>query len=275
VELPWALGPPDGKYLLRAEGDPPEASPAHVLVVATLGAAERRRFQRPKREAEPQPQPEPVLTGRATIIDVGEPFSDDAAARAWLSRAGEPELEAGLAVLNRALHSFRIVTADPYLTPVGRHQLLVGRVGFGAGEQVSDGLWTAASELLVKAGRRKRSAVLQPQARLAAALNGRERTLASQELTLRARLDLDHGRVREAALQLLVALDAALAELAVDPVVDAIAERLDELRGRREVTAAAAQAALAGPLDAEQLESVDFTLKRLEAVFRARSVANA
>lgn len=216
-----------------------------------------------------------MVTGRATVIDVGEPFSTDASARAWLSRAGEPELEADLAILNRALHAFRLVTADPYLTPVGRHQLLVARVGFGAGEQVADGQWTEASELIVKLGRRRRSAVLQPQARLAAALSGRERMLASQELTLRARLDLDHGRPRESALQLLVALDATLAELAVDPVVDAIADRLDELRGRREVTAAAAQAALAGTLNAEQLESVDFTLKRLEAVFRARAVANA
>ena len=59
--------------------------------------------------------------------------------------------------------------------------------------------------------------MLRPQARLAAVLNGRERPLACEELTLRARLDLDHGREREAALQVLVALDAALAELAADP----------------------------------------------------------
>jgi hypothetical protein len=117
--------------------------------------------------------------------------------------------------------------------------------------------------------------VLAPQARLAAALNGRERSLASQELTLRARLDFDHGRTREAALQLLVALDAALAELTLDPTAEALADRLQELRGRREQTTAAAQAALAGPLDPEQLEGVAFTLKRLEAVFRARAVVSA
>ncbi len=274
-ELPWAFGPPDGRYLLRAEGDPPDAPPAHVLVIATLGAPERRRFQRLKRQSEPQPEPEPVITGRATVIEVGEPFPNDAAARAWLSRAGEPELADGLAVLNRALHAFRLVVADPYLVPVGRHQALVARVGFGAGEQVADGLWTEATELLLRSGRRRRSAVLHPQARLAAALSGRERALASQELTLRARLDLDHGRAREAALQVLVALDAALAELALDPTVETLADRLAELRGRRDQTAAAAQAALAGPLEPEQIEGVDFTLKRLEAVFRARAVANA
>jgi hypothetical protein len=274
-ELPWALGPPDGRYLLRAEGDPPDAAPAHVLVIATLGAPERRRLQKHKRQAEPEPEPEPVVTGRATVIEVGEPLRGNAAARAWLATAGEPDLAAGLAVLNRALHAFRLVTADPYLTPVDRSQTLVARIGYGAGEQVADGLWTEASELSERSGRRRRSAVLAPQARLAAALSGRELSLASQELTLRARLDLDHGRSREAALQVLVALDAALAELALDPTADALADRLAELRGRREQTAGAAQAALAGALDGEQLEGVEFTLKRLEAVFRARAVANA
>ena len=65
-------------------------------------------------------------------------------------------------------------------------------------------------------GRRRRSRILAPQARLAALLGAREAALACEELTLRARADVDQGRPREAALQLLVALDAALAELAAD-----------------------------------------------------------
>jgi hypothetical protein len=275
IELPWSLGPPDGKYLLRADGDPPDAPPVHVLVVATLGAPERRRLQRKKRQAEPQPEPEPVATGRATVIDVGSPFADQALARGWLAQAGEEAFADGLVVLNRALHAYRLVTADPYLTPVGRHQALVARIGYGAGEQVSDGLWTEASELVQTHGRQRRATILQPQARLAAALSGRERSLASQELTLRARLDLDHGRDREATLQVLVALDAAIAELSLDPAADALGQRLDELKGRRDVTAAAAQEALAGPLAPGTLEDVAFTLGRIEAIFRARAVANA
>ncbi len=236
VELPWALGPPDGRYLLRAEGASPDAPPMHVLVVATLGAPERRRFAKRKRQAEPEPEPVPVTTGRATVIEVGAAFADEVEGRAWLSEAGEPEFAAGLSVLNRALHAFRLVTADPFITAVGRHQALVARIGFGAGEQVADGLWTDAVELTEKRGRQRRATVLHPQARLAAVLNGRETALASEELALRARLDLDHGRYREAALQVLVALDAAIAEMALDPTADALAERLDELRGRREQT---------------------------------------
>jgi hypothetical protein len=278
VEFPWALGPPDGRYLLRAPGEPPDAAPAHVLVIATLGAPERRRLlaaRRTQSQAEPEPEPAPVTTGRATVIDVGAALPDETEARAWLASAGEEELTDGLAVINRTLHAFRLVLADPYLGPVGRHQALVARIGFGAGEQVADGLWTDARELLLPRGRQRRTTVLQPQARLAAVLNGRERPLVSEELTLRARLDLDHGRDREAALQLLVALDAGIAELALDPTADAIEERIEELRARRDQTAAAAQEALAGPLSPDSLEHVAVTLGRIEAAFRARAVANA
>jgi hypothetical protein len=117
--------------------------------------------------------------------------------------------------------------------------------------------------------------VLHPQARLAAVLNGREGALACEELALRARLDLDHGRDREAALQVLVALDAALAELATDPSGPLLQERLAELRNQRDRVAVAGQAALAGPLPGPDREAVAFTLGRIEAALRARAVANA
>jgi cell division protein FtsB len=88
-------------------------------------------------------------------------------------------------------------------------------------------------------------------------------------------LDLDQGRHREAALQVLVALDATLAELAADPTAAALADRLEELRGQRDAIAAAAQTALGAPLSAAEREAVTFTLSRIEAAFRARAVANA
>ena len=275
VELPWQLGPPDGRYLVRSPGDAARP-PSHVLVFATLGAPERRRLagRRREREAAPEPEPTPVATGRATMIDVGEPL-DDAGARAWLGAAGEDDLAAGLAVLNRALHAFRVATADPYVQPVERGQAIAARVGFGAGEEVADGLWSAAKELTAPKGRRRRVRVLAPQARLAAVLGSRQPALACEELTLRARLDLDHQRPREAALQLLVALDAALAELARDPHADELAERLDRLREQRDPVAAAAQAALSGPLSESHVESVAFALGRVEAALRARAAATS
>ena len=249
-----------------------------MLVVATLGAPQRRLLQSMRRRsnAEPEPEPTPVATGRATVIDVGQPFGDAAEAAAWLERAGEDELAGDLAVLNRALHAFRLVTADPYVHPVGRRQALVARVGYGAGEEVADGRWTSARELVDTPGRRRRAAVLAPQARLAAVLNGRDRALACEELALRARLDLDHGRDREAALQVLVALDAALAELAAGAgTAAALGERLPELRAQRDPITAAGQAALAGSLSADQRETVAFTLGRIEAALRARAASSA
>ena len=231
--------------------------------------------ERKKRQAEPQPEPTPVTTGRATVVDVGAPLGGVEQAAAWLSDAGEEHLSADLAVLNRALHVFRLVTADPHLGPVGRHQALVARVGYGEGEQVADGHWSAARELRERTRWQRRAKVLQPQARLAAVLNGRERMLVCEELTLRARLDLDHGREREAALQLLVALDTALAELANDSTATMLRERLEELRAQRDRVAEAAQAALSGPLDEPQRESVSFVVGRIEAALRARAVANA
>jgi hypothetical protein len=276
VELPWALGPPDGRYLLRHTGSPPESPPAHVLVITTLAAPERHRRVAPRkhRQASPEPEPTSVITSRATIIDVGEQLTS-ADASSWLAHAGEEDLAADLAVLNRALHAFRLVTADPYLNTVSRQQALVARLGFGAGEQVADGLWTDARELVATGGRQRRAKVLHPQARLAAVLNGRERALACEDLVLRARLDLDHGHDREAALQVLVALDAALAELATDPAATVLGERLTELRAQRDAVAVAGQAALGGPLTKPDLETVRFTLGRIEAALRARAVANA
>jgi hypothetical protein len=209
------------------------------------------------------------------MIDVGAPLEGAEQAAAWLAKAGDAEADDGLAVLNRALHGFRLVTADPYLHPVSRGHALILRVGFGAGEQVADGLWTEALELVPRRERQRRAKVLQPPARLAAVLNGRDRPLACEELALRARLDLDHDRDREAALQLLVALDAAIAELATDAVAPALRERVEELRGQREAVAKAAQAALAGELDDADREAVGFTLGRIEAALRARAVASA
>jgi len=156
---------------------------------------------------------------------------------------------------------------------VGRHHLLVARLGYGRGEEVAEGLWTDARELILPQRRQRRTRILAPQARLAALLGGREQPLAGEELALRARLDLDQDRPREAALQVLVALDAVIAELTTDPSAPTLESRLQELSELRDPVAQAAQAALAGPLEAEDLETVEFSLGRIEAALRARTAA--
>ena len=273
VEVPWQLGPEDGRYVLRPDGEP-DAPVTQVIVLATLGAPERRRFgARRPRDAAPDPEPTPVTTGRATIVSSAAPLPDRATAQAWLRGAGEEDLATGLLALNRMLTAFRRVAADPYAVTVGRHQLIAARIGYGAGEQVADGRWEQARALPSPDRSRRRARVLAPQARLAAALGARQTTLVCEELTLRARLDLDQDRPREASLQLLVTLDAAVAELGREPEALGLSERVAELRERRALVAVAAQAALGAVPSPEQLELVRSTVERLEAALRARAIA--
>ena len=273
-EFPWVLGPEPGRYTIRERlGE----APAHILVLRTLGAPERRMLapRRRAREAPEAPEPGPVPVSRATLVDTDPLSGRDAAER----RLREADLDAlaqdGLARLNRVLHAHRVAVADPYAHEVGREQALVVRVGYGDGERVSEGRWDSARELPALdrglRGARGRSAALRPQERLAALLAGRDAALACEELALRTRADVDAGRLREAALQLRVALEATLAELEPWRELAGLGERLAELRSRRDGVAAAAAAALRGGLDDQHVETVQAVLGRVEAALRART----
>lgn len=253
----------------------PGSTPTHVVVVATLGAAPRRLLRRRRRPRviAPEPSPAPVETGRVTIVDARP--GDAAAAERWLSSAGLEAAQAPLAELTRLVRAHRAASADPSVALPRLSQALVVRIGYGAGEEVADGRWTAARELPAaeesRAGRR--SSALRPQERLAALLGGRTRQLACEELTLRARHDLDDGQLREAALQLRTALDAALAELPATAQASQLAQRVEELRGLRDGVAALADDALGGVLGPAETQTLEIALRRLEAALRARTVA--
>jgi predicted NBD/HSP70 family sugar kinase len=269
-EFPGRLGPDPGRYVLRSfAGDPAH----HVLVIETGEAPRRRRFGRGGRARRAEPESAPVDVTRATVIAADA--VEDAEAAEWLNAAGERAEEIvadALAVLNHALHAHRVAAADPYAGFATRAAAQATRIGYGTGEQVADSRWEAAVELPPSAPPR-RARALSPQERLAALLSGRDVALACEELALRARLDLDTGREREAALQLRAALEAALAELAGWRDVGGIAGRLDELRGLAPGVDTAARAALEGGLAPEDAERVRTTLERLEAALRARSAA--
>jgi hypothetical protein len=297
-EFPWELGPPDGRYLMR---DAPDAEPERVIVLGTLGpdgsanpsllaAAGRppRRARFGARRTRPaNPAPAPVSTTRATVIDP-VPVSAEGQARAWLAELDrDRDVAAAAAVLNRVVHAHRIAAADPYVREVSPAQALVVRAGWGEGEQVADGKWLHARELPAaepgsdrrRGGRRRdRSAALRPQERLAALLGGRTTMLLCEELTLRARLDLDEGRLAHAALQLDAAYAAALRELRGESRHD-LALRLAELDKLAPQVAAHAHAALHGedegaPSPAQpDADAIEHALVRLEAALRARTAA--
>jgi len=274
VEYPWALGPADGRYVLRGHAGVPE----HVLMLATLGAAERRgrvRRQRRPRPVAPDRVPTAVVTARATLV-AAEPFGSHAEAERWREELdAEAEAAAAVRVLNRVLHAHRLAAIDPYVRELDRDAALAVRVGVGEGEPLAHGHWTTAVELPPREPRHsaaaRSSAVLSPQERLAAILGGRDVALACEELTLRARTDVDAGRMREAALQLRVALESALAELAPWTEREAIALRVGDLREERPTVAAAANLAVSGGLDEETSHEVERVLGLLEAALRART----
>jgi hypothetical protein len=244
-----------------------------VVVIGGLEAPRRQRFGgRRARAAEPGATP--VEVTRATVVAT-ERLDGDATAQAWLERvAGSGAREraaAALAVLNRALHARRIAAADPYAGEVAPRHAHVTRVGYGTGEQVAEGRWTQARELPDEQPRVAREAALRPQERFAALLAARDVALACELLALRARLDLEHGRDREAALQLEAALGSALSELQGWRELDGMPGRLEELAGFSDGVAEAAAAARAGALDDAGRDTVARALTRLEAALRART----
>lgn len=274
-ELPWALGPADGRYVVR----PPGASDAsHVIVVATLGAPERRRLlgRRGRGSVPPEPAPTAVPTTRVTVIDAQASAGETAAAR-WLSGAGAETAEEAVAQLGLLVRAHRIAAADPGAPLPRLAQALVARAGYGLGEEVAHGHWSEARELPLPGSERRprRNVALRPQERLAALLGGRSRALACEELALRARHDLDHHQLREAALELRTAYDAALHELPATPQADRLTERLDELRELHDAVDALGDAAIAGVLGPDAAETLDRALGRLEAILRARTLAEA
>ena len=210
-------------------------------MLRTLGARERRRFgaKRPK-AVEGAPDPDPVPTTRATLIRA-EPLPGPEEAEAWLESlrrdtvARAAEVERAMRELNAILRAHRAAAADPYAREMARWHANTIRIGYGSGEQVADGRFSAAYEVPEPRGRVRRAETLAPQERLAAMLGGSDSVLVAEELVLRARLDLDAGRPREAALQARIALEALLAEL---PDAD--------VAGHRDAVGRAANAALEG-----------------------------
>jgi hypothetical protein len=235
-------------------------------VLRTLGAPPRRLLggRRPKTVTEADV--EPVPTSRATIVRA-QPFDDAAAADAWLdATVGESDdaVAAATRELNFVLRSHRAAAADPYARDVSREHALVVRLGYGDGDQVADGRFGRAVELPKEQRKRKRGEALAPQERLAAVLGGRDSLLVGEELLLRARLDLETGRPREAALQARIALETLLGELD-----DKFAS---PLRPLREPVGRAANAALDGDLSAEDAAAVEDAVDQMAAAVRRSGI---
>jgi hypothetical protein len=298
LEFPWTLGPADGRYLIR---DGADGEPRRVVVLGALEAGRQSlgvpappRWSgasllgrvRGARSTPTGPEPAPVATTRVTVIDPVSLAAENQA-RAWLAELDrEREIGAAVAVVNRVIHSHRIAAADPYVHEVAAAQALVIRAGWGEGEQVADGRWLHARALPAPGAQgpdgrtvgtrrgpgRDRSWALRPQERLAALLGARGTSLLCEELALRARQDLDHGRLTHAALELGRAFELAVPELQAERRQD-LAIRIAELEQLAQGVREQEQATLALDGGAPDAELLTHALERLEAALRARTAA--
>lgn len=276
-EFPGNLSLPDGRYLARSGGDEDQM----VLVVEALSSpsAPRRRRRRPKQVEAVEPTTVPLT--RVTVVRAQAPFDSAGEAEGWLERTAAAEdatdavLDEGIGLLNRALHAHALASADSLGAELSVERALSARIGHGSGKEVASGRFSAAREVdpaAPSSRRRRRDEELRPQERLAAILGGRERGDACETLVLRARADLDAGRLREAALQLRVAAEAMLVELDGALADPGHGEDMAELRERRRAVGDAANLALSGELDDESEREVRELTALCERVLRRRRV---
>lgn len=267
-ELAGAHGLEDGRFLAR--------EPERVLVVRVAGAPQppRRLLRKPRpKQAEPPTEPPTVPVTTLTVIRP-EPLGDAQAAARWLAgvrddeEAIDKELADALRTANLALHAQRTSTLDPFLSDVATEHALAVRVGYGEGDALADGRWSEAVELPLGT-RRRRLETLAPQERIAAVLGGREALDPTTGAILRARADVDADRLRDAALQLRIGLEAMLAdrESFSGPRQEEDIAALDD---RRREVGEAANAALNGALTGPQGEAVRELLHLAERVLRRR-----
>jgi hypothetical protein len=241
-----------------------------AVVAVRMLHAPRRSGLRGRRPIAAEPgddAPEPVRITRATVI-AAKPFDTPADAAGWLrssvrGRGGPADVEEALALLNAVIAAHRVAAADPYARDVAAADAQRVRLGYGTGDGLLEGQWREAYVIPPeRAGRRSRRRMLSPQEEMAGILTGRRPAARpSEELLLRARLDLDQGRTVEAALVTRAATLALAAEGAGAEADDAAA-RL-------------AEAALAGGLSAAQAEELADLLLGLERAARRRRYAGA
>jgi hypothetical protein len=236
-------------------------------VLTTLGAARsgprlRRGKAQPLAET---PGAAPLPLTRATLIRP-RPFGDEAAAERWLAEVcGDRELWSTLAreaatELNRLLHAHRTAAGDPYVADVDAARAVAVRFGYGTGDEVADGRWRAANELGEPERRKlvqRDYEALRPQERVAAVLAGREVVGPHEDLIVRARGDLDAGRIDAAAL----GLDAALRAMAAGG---------SGLSAAAEVATAAQRTVLDG--GTPDRSSLEAALREAETAIRKRAL---
>jgi hypothetical protein len=246
-----------------------------VVILKTLGAqpvpSRGWRRQRPKEAVADTDEVAPVSICRTTVV-ASEAFAEATEARDWLERcrrderAREPEVTWALRTVNRTVRAQRLAAGDPYIHEVSVSKAREVKLGYGTGEELVAGSWSEAYSLPPPRGRRSpRREMLAPQQQVAEILGARKPAYVSEDLYLRACLDLEEGRRREAALQLRIAIEALQGELERDED-----EAASALKSRATRSRDLAAAALRGELDERQSSSLASTIEELGRFLRRR-----
>jgi hypothetical protein len=246
-----------------------------VLVVGVVAApASQTRLLRRARQAERQAPPAEVPLSLVTFVKGTEPLSNprDAARRLDAIRVSEAEqqrwLRQGLGVLNLAIRAYRTGAPDPYAIEVTRRDARRVRIGYGTTEEVSIGLWQDAVELPpALRSRAKRIERLRPSEAVAVVLSGQAEVLESEDLLLRALLDLDQGRTRAAAFQVAGAMRLLPLELRSRPGAHRI--DIDSLAEPAQWAEELAGLAAAGALEADDVQELESIIESVEDVLDA------
>jgi hypothetical protein len=211
--------------------------------------------------------PDPVAITRAIVI-AAQAFEDERAAAGWLRAtcggrdAAAGEVEDALGQVNAAVAAHRIAAQDPRVRDLVVLDVQRVRLGYGTGDEVVDGRWREAYAVPPERARRKSARrMLSPQEEMAGMLSGRRPPgRPSEELVLRARLDLEHERPVEAALVARAATEAMAAEGLAG--------------GDPEAAARLARAALAGALSEADAGELEDLVTALERTVRRRRYAS-
>jgi hypothetical protein len=244
-----------------------------VLVFRTL-AAERKPSRRARRASPDGEDAATAPLSRVTVIGARR-FEGEQDAGEWFAKAcgeeSEAEVEGTRRCVNRAVQGHRIAAHDPYVGEVSRPQAHRVRIGYGTGDELVEGGFREAFEVPVVEGRRRRRPAIAPQEELAGILGGRRPAWPSEDLVLRARLDVREGRTRQAALQAGTAVRALVAELDADNSLPP--EAFEWLRERVELAGGLTGAALRGDVDETQASDLDDLIAGMERIVRRRRLA--
>lgn len=266
VEVAGEVDLPPGRWTVRGHANRPRA-------VVVVDATERppRRFRRKRRKIADATA---VPVSRVTVIDA-DPLDAHDPDRWLAEHDADAAVEEALSVIRRLAQAGTIAGGEPQPRPVRRRDLTRALVAYGSGYEGADGTWSSHRTVAVAADAphrvRRSGRGLGNEERLADLLSGRDPVLAAERLSLRVRHDLDAEHYREAALQLRIAVEAAIAELEPwreAPHVDAA---LTELRGTRGTVAESAAAAVRGGLTDDQVETVRTIAATLETALTRRS----